>query len=164
MVWAARGPSPTSLAVLGQTRARQSFGGGQAKEAGAAAARAVEGVSECAPHPAHAYLTHARVHVRVTGAATRTSPCSVFNAACGRVAAVQQAASRSAGIKKIKQRNRGKRRSSAQRRHPAMGADLRLAVDEASVSFESSGAREWVSRLRLHCAAARALSRSRWSS
>ena len=70
------------------------LGGWQAKEAGAAAARAVEGVSECAPHPAHAYLTHARVHVRVTGAATRTSPCSVFNAACGRVEAVQRATSR----------------------------------------------------------------------
>ena len=45
---------------------------GHAKEAGATAARAVEGVSECAaPHPARAQRMRA-----CTGAATRTSWCS----------------------------------------------------------------------------------------
>ena len=46
---------------------------GHAKEAGATAARAVEGVSECATHtpPAH----HACARARDTGAATRTSWC-----------------------------------------------------------------------------------------
>jgi len=66
----ARGPSPTSLGVLGQTRARQSFlgpdksgwrGGGKSDRGRA--------LRQCAPHPAHAfYLTH--VYARDTGACT----------------------------------------------------------------------------------------------
>ena len=46
-------PSPVPVNV------HESFG--QSKEAVAAAARAVEGVSECAPHPAHAPINISRM-------------------------------------------------------------------------------------------------------
>ena len=62
----ARPASDEFLAIwrFGQTRAAKA-----AMAAGAEAARAVEGVTECAPHPAHA-LSHACVCARDTGVCT----------------------------------------------------------------------------------------------
>ena len=53
MVWGAR-PVSDEFGRLGPDKGTSIvWGGGQAKEAGAAAARAVEGVSECRPRISH---------------------------------------------------------------------------------------------------------------
>jgi hypothetical protein len=118
--------------------------------AGAAAARALEGVTECAPHPDHA-PSHACVCARDTGACnmpgvqqrrclrrtlrecSREMPdgdgAGGGSSEAGRVlVAASRKGSASAAMKRSRQKNRGQRQAMAR-------FDRRPAADEASGSY-----------------------------